>query len=107
MKRWWTQDPRNGHRALQREKQKCQDSLQLLGETQRGLSDGEFPFIAIFSLENLPGSFSVLCRETVVVTAAAAVVVAARKRLANNLPINADLVSNLVSAYFSEGLCGG
>lgn len=63
-------------------------------------------FYAIFSLENLPGSFSAFCRETVVVATAAAVV-AARKRLANNLPIKADLVSNLVSAFFSKGLCRG
>lgn len=46
-----------------------------------------------------------LVAETVVASAATGVV--ARKRVANNLPLRADLVSNLVSALFSEDSCGG
>lgn len=67
-----------------------------------GCAMANFLLLPSFHLKNLPGSFSALCRETVVVATAAAVV-AARKRLANNLPIKADLVSNLVSAFFRAG----
>lgn len=84
---WWAQDARDGPRALQRQAQNTRTHCSCMGRW--GLCYGQSPFIAIFSLQNLPGSFSAPCRDTVAVIAAAAA--AARRRLTNKLPINAAL----------------
>lgn len=85
---WWAQDARNGPRALQRQAQHTRTGCSCVGRW--GLCYGQGPFIAIFSLENLPGSFSAPCRDMVAVVAVVAAA-AARRRFTNKLPINAAL----------------
>lgn len=52
-------------------------------------------------------AFQLVAETVVVVVASAAAGVVARKRVANNLPLRAALVANLVSALSSEDSCGG